>query len=801
MLAQNYANNNVIGSILAFGELNTGMACLTLARLDHVVQLFPTLSQSQRQLLIVSRFLQWEICRAMLIIYHWIMVTGPALASLLLDAYVKDTLDSRFPDFSRLVQHIFLYVIDSQSPAPAQSHDKKAKLNGFVAPNPEMVLDSTSNSAPFNSTHLSSDPSLPHETASADVEALWPPHNLNLGSLPSDLYGLRPSQRGHKSIPMPKITGVGQLSKTVEYRNKAFKKCFLDLIMREFIMNSMVKIDGIWNSSWRRTTARSGPSPKRATTDREKAEARLVARCAILKCVVGVCGTEGIFASNTLHRLLVSPTALFPVHLSSDTRFKSALLKDEKATLQHLYNTVQKLVGDEPSIKDYAAKIGIFVHHHTLELQQGRTIQPAQILNPHIPLPREKPFDPAGAAGKAKRMGRPPIIAVTLEELLPASSTKGPIFFAKLGLVLREALNARHSLARNDNTISLQHILEGKNPSTGAMSDPNLDHYNPARAFSVNFQLLRKHMPPEKLTGPTGLSNLFTWMLTGQGFSTQPFLSKAKNFFFINTEDCIRCFETFNQNNVALMTEYLRNHPKAGEKDLYLNPSYVLLSDPKVWGQPSNQLSHNPTDKHSGLNLSLEEKFTPYFSPEVQRQWVDWLGPMAGRHPEKYKDVRQSWRAAIDFIRSFHFDGVKGTGLTTLQLANNLAFLGICNPPEVHKMVLRISENPGLGAFKALEALGFSIPDADPLLTLIAFQCVYDHLLKNLSVSDQELLGFGVIFVEHDTTFTALAETLRTEPPWILHQNLTDAKAFPFPLALNSAQLQQLIKDILMMKD
>ncbi|KAJ6544886.1 hypothetical protein DFH09DRAFT_1321743 [Mycena vulgaris] len=303
-------------------------------------------------------------------------------------------------------------------------------------------------------------------------------------------------------------------------------------------------------------------------------------------------------------------------------------------------------------------------------------------------------------------------------------------------------------------------------------------------------------MAPEKLTGSTGLSNLFAWMLTGQGFSTQKFLNKG-TFFFSTGQECIDHFNNSLQNNITIITNHLRTHPKAGEKEFSVNPSYVQISDAKVWGQPSHQLTHNPTDKISGEHLSLAEKFTPYFTSEVQQQWVEWLGDLAGRNPSEYRGVRRGWREAIDFIRSFQLVGVKGSGLTTLQLANNLR---------------------SLGAFKALEALGFYIPDADPMLTRIAFQYVYNHLQHSLSADDKMVLGFGVIFVEHvlckvtrwedrydaamnNTSFTVLAEALRNIPPWIQGLNAKDSQAFPLPLALDEMKLHALIDNIINLKD
>jgi hypothetical protein len=805
LLAQTNTNHNYIGSVLAFADLNDKTACLTLARLDYVVQLMPTWIQSVQQLSIISRSVQWEICRAMIVVYHWIMVTGPALADLLIKAHVAgiSTLEREFPGFSRLIQHIFLYV-EAQQAAPPKRRIKKAKLDENL-----LLVEESDTIMPASSLDPAAEISQVNHP-----ELLWPPKNF---SLPPDLYGLRPSTKRGKQLPMPPISGVGQIANTILFRHKAVAKCFLDLILREFIMSSMLKLDSLWNTSRRRRDGNVPPAvdstqSRFRSSEREKAEGRLICRCAVLKCFVDICGTEGIFACGALDQILASPTALFPSNLSSDTRFMKAILKDEKKTLAPLYSSVQRLVTQDPLILEYAAKIGAFVHHRALELQQGRAIARAQILNPHISIPKQKPLDPAGAAGKANRLKRPPIISATVQDLVPMASQ--PILFAKLGLVLREALNAKRGLDCAEE--SLRRIFEGKNPATGLVSDSNPDHSDPARAFSVNFALLKEHMPPVKLTGPMGLSNLFVWMLTGQGYGTKKFLERSGGNFYFNTlEECINCFDTAITSNTVIITEWLQQHPRATEKDFSTHTSYTPVSDSKVWGQPSDQLKHNPTDKQSGQHLSLADKFTPYFSLAVQEQWVKWLGPMAHMDPSQYKGPRPGWRQAIDFVRSFQFDGVKGAGLTTLQLANNLVLLGICDPPEPEEMGLWISENPGLGAFKGLEALGFVLPDADALLTQIAFQCVYIHLQDNLSDDDKEILGFGVIFVEHVLckvarwedryntameasykTFQDLTTDLHTIAVWMRDQNKFDPKAFPFPLALDPSQLRLLIDNV-----
>ncbi|KAJ6622853.1 hypothetical protein B0H10DRAFT_1787539, partial [Mycena sp. CBHHK59/15] len=176
--------------------------------------------------------------------------------------------------------------------------------------------------------------------------------------------------------------------------------------------------------------------------------------------------------------------------------------------------------------------------------------------------------------------------------------------------------------------------------------------------------------------------------------------------------------------------------------------------------------------------------------------------------------TKRSWAEALELVQQLGFDGVKDSGLTTLQFANNLVLLGICRPPTADEMAIWISENPKLGAFKALKALGFNLAENDLLLTRIAFRVVYDHFENFLIPADKLLLGFGAIFVEHvlckitrwqdryDTqmnglTFIELAEKLQDSSPWIMAENVTNKEHFPFPLELRIEQVQKMIVSVM----
>ncbi|KAJ7041261.1 hypothetical protein C8F04DRAFT_947539 [Mycena alexandri] len=383
-------------------------------------------------------------------------------------------------------------------------------------------------------------------------------------------------------------------------------------------------------------------------------------------------------------------------------------------------------------------------------------------------------------------------------------------------LILREALNKRRRLAPFA-IQSLRWILDGKHPNTGRNSHGNLDHVNPARAAGVNFELLKKHIPGEKATTALGLSNLLAWMLSGQGFSTQSFL-KTISFFFNSAEDCIACFTEARSSNEAIVAKYRADHPNAQMSTMKSLQGYVVLDDPNVWGQAANDLCITPTIRFTnGLRVSVANKLGPYFSGLIRAGWITWLGGLYGQDPDKYTGLRHSWSDTINMIRSLNIPGIKGLGLTTLQLANNLALLNICTPPDAAEMGTWIGENPKLGAYKGLVLLGFKLRASDPLATRAAFQVFYDHCERNLTQADKELLGFGAIFVEHllckvqrwqdryntamSTKFARLRDAQSSSSPWIPGNNQTDAMGFPFPLGVDGNRIGQIIKDIIVSLD
>jgi hypothetical protein len=83
-------------------------------------------------------------------------------------------------------------------------------------------------------------------------------------------------------------------------------------------------------------------------------------------------------------------------------------------------------------------------------------------------------------------------------------------------IILQEALNHRKGLPPTNSI--LRNVLLGKPAAQNSATIYNPDQTDPAREFSLGFLLLQKHIPGHKLTSREGLSNLLSWMGTGQGF-------------------------------------------------------------------------------------------------------------------------------------------------------------------------------------------------------------------------------------------------------------------------------------------
>jgi hypothetical protein len=182
------------------------------------------------------------------------------------------------------------------------------------------------------------------------------------------------------------------------------------------------------------------------------------------------------------------------------------------------------------------------------------------------------------------------------------SDHKDGIQLGKLALILREALNRERGHQPSDEIIN--RVLNGYHAMRSTTTRSNPDHTNPIRQNLEAVALLKAHLPGELLTSENGLSNLLSWMCTGQGFKTHSFLESFthdKQFFSSNLEEKIEIFQAVVSQNALIVSHY------PGHTRLQDLPGTVPVDDMLVWGQTNHLLSLTPTKEKLG---SYSIKFT-----------------------------------------------------------------------------------------------------------------------------------------------------------------------------------------------
>ncbi|KAK7041038.1 hypothetical protein R3P38DRAFT_2512186, partial [Favolaschia claudopus] len=762
--------NNVDTSFLTFADADELTMFTHLSRLLTAVDSIPELLRAHEQMGIISRMVQWDLCRAHLVVYEWLQHIGPQMARDLILLHQRSIADLErlFPKFARLVKQVFCYAKQVQDAAP---RSKKRKPTNETPPVPAVPVD--------------------------DAQ-----------KIPADLFGLiaKPTRTG--AIKLPTIGKVAQKNGNLALVNAA-TDCLLDVLSREMVIIPMAQVDDRWLSPQRRAakkkakTSSTEPAAS-AAEEMKKVAARLMSRGALLRCLVTVCEGEYIFASAAMHEVLVGPTTLLPKKWHEDIRFAAALVREEEVALKALMDVLQSKIGDDTDVPVNAAKPGAFVHRRTLELHRGRPIEEEEFRNPHSQASAGVSL--AAPAPKETRRKHIPHASLTVSQLLvndvPPGSVSVPLF-AKLALIVREALNERHGRAPSNQ--SLRWVLEDRNAATGLHAGDR-DHTDPVRLYNVSTTLLRQKIPQQRVTERLGFSNLVAWHLTGQGIGTQSLLQQRQTMFFDSGDQCVQVFRDADSGNSVLREEYLKNHPGTDEKKVEAAikrvAGYVATHNANAYGEASNSLTLTPGRKDEP-KYTIEEKFLPFFTDNVQDRYVEFLGPLHNQDPTTYVGPRHTWSETIAFIQSFQFFGMMNDGLTTLQLANNMALLGICKLPEADEMAAWIASKGELGAFKGLTHLGFNLRGSDPLATRAAFLCVYNHLNTHLSEDDKEKLGFGVIFCEHvlckvqrwnfryDNSWNGIATRFADLAAALFQNEATEC--LPFPLRMAVSEIEAII--------
>ncbi|KAJ7701592.1 hypothetical protein B0H17DRAFT_1128365 [Mycena rosella] len=745
-------------------------AVLSLNRVIQATPVLPDITKNIAKTSILDRSLRWEMARSNMLLYAWYRETGPRLARTLVDAHRKGEgfpgVNRAHPAFAHLVHHIYSYVV-------AQSQDKRAAKKAR-----RQKTDAA--------RRIRKEAPPLHPASSFEVS------KAAISHLPYNLYGLRADVTGKKHVAL-RLPAKRVALDNIDGIYACVKNIIQEIWSMELILPPVVSMD------------KALAVGKRKLDDLNLIRDRAIARGAVLQCIVDACGgDESILASSDMDGLLGSLARIFPSRIQKETKFAAQVLKTPERTLERLTDWVARRLDEYPNILVFAARAARTVHRGLLELHYGVTLSDEHFLNPDMLYDesQDAPFIAPMLAGnqQSTQAKNQYFLPPTINSLLPDPAAP---YFGTIGLILRERCNEMQELRQADSI--LRNVLEGKHPTQGRVQFDR-DQTDPARQYSEYAKLLSEALPPAQLTGGLGISRLLAYMGTGK--ETKP--NTAKNIFpmlFKDLADCVNRFETFELANMSVLSDDFHVAPSSRAARI---PGYKQTYNACIWGQASNHLLLQPV-MGKGSNkrrYSIEEKFTPYFSSNVQNKWITWLGGLYGQDPATYQGKKNSWASALRFILDLRVLGFQ-SGLTPLQFTNNLVFLGICNAPDPYEVANWIASNKSLGAYNGLLRLGFALTGYASIV--ITYMVVYNHLETYLSADDKQRLGFGTLFVEHllckvgrweyrlrlqkhdflEMAHNAvLAQALR---PWLIGANSTDHLAFPIPLTMDRTHVQVII--------
>ena len=727
---------------------STKLASMVVNRLVDSVEIAPHVVNQMEKQRILCRAFQWQTCQSLLVVYRWFACHGPRLADHLILIYRHrgaDELSKLCPSFGTLICHIAKYAQNIQDTRAQQTvKGSKRSLHRIVSKG----------------------------------------ESDDFSTVPADLFGILPTGKG-KTTRLPSL---GEVFGNGEER--LFEKihgCFLDLISRDVIFPKMRHLD---------TSINKESKAKMPSASDKGLKSRLIARGAILNSIVEAWGGDDICACWNLHKIVTSPMTIFRHSAARDfNKFSTVISNGGPTVLLPLRNWLQNHVSESVTVQENTSGIAELVHRGLLEIQHGRLITIDEFKDPGKLLFREAALH--CSIKRSKRIPRPLNFGFGISDIL--HDPQGPKFII-LNLILREAINERRSITErgSDNKPrqippghpQLRWVLEGRTVVRGDVKFDR-DHTDPIRADSIYSRNLRLQLPPSHLTTKNGLSNLLTFMGTGQSGPTLAF-QKQGSMVFTSLDDAVRRFD-------STLTANEQTKVK------------VKVSNGQVWGQPCTGLDlfHRKFYwSYTGWarTQAIREKLAPYWSKSVSDAWVMFLVDMLDCDPAKYNGPhRRTWRETLNFIYDLDVSPFH-SGLTAFQMANNLAILGICHPPTPLEIVEWMDENRGLGAFRGLEQLGFTLSTLETIYA--AFMIVYDHLDHFLIDRDRDILKFGAMLVEHilckvvrweDRVGTSRMAAICKEVldhPDISVADVDDHVRCPFPAYATSERLEEVLTKV-----
>jgi len=784
-MVSTWTNHNHVHSMLGsyvsvLSDDQCSAAGLFLYRLLHSVQILPSLAFSSQKLATLLNAQHWEMCRSLMVVFNWYRDAGPRTVKSVLGIHREkgyEQLKSQSPMLADFIDHIVWFVYQEQKSwlegKKADTQKKRKKNTRAIPLGPELHAPAPSVLGPLCS-HFGPRPSA-------------------LQQLPYNLYGLRSDKSRGKPVDLRPLDTFNGGQDELYARSDVLIQA---IWTNELIVPALKPIDKTFSST------------RRKTSDNDDVLNRCLTRGAILQCIADACGTDAIFASTSVKEFLASPSLVFHKQLHRDSVFAKRAVNDAITTLQPLFDWLTVHIEEHSEILEIAEQIGDLTHLNMLELSAGQSLLVEQARDPSQYTVIKAPVIPITGRRSRKQI----FSEVTVASLVPNQDMVG---IGVMGLIVREALAAQRELPATDEV--LHRVLQGKHATRSTASSHNPDHTNPVRQYSLGANLLYHHLPGIKLTSEAGLSNLLSWLGTGQGFTTQSFLEtlEPKGFYKDDVTAMINQFQSAVSTNWYLLDLRNKSDSDSGSKSKSQSakiPELIVTHDARIWGQASNHLALLPTHgsgDRRGKKYTLDEKFKQYFTSVVGEEWTRALGDMLHQGPLQYTGVRRSWGYYHRMVKDLNIPGFQ-QGLTVFQLANYLVFLGIATMPHWTEIADFVAENRQKGAFRGLEKLGFHMPDSSSIRA--AFFCVHRHLDEYLTDEDKKILGFSPLFTEHLLCkVVRWAKHLSTEGDinfynkgliaesaagvWEAGCNQTDNTAFPFPLVINRENLEEAIKE------
>ncbi|KAF7371391.1 hypothetical protein MSAN_00775600 [Mycena sanguinolenta] len=744
------------------------LANLTLACMADIGTTLPDLIMRAEIADLVSRGSYGQICRSLIAVYQWLVHLGPSLAEQLTKirrAEGAEALAKQFPELSPMVEHVLAHVQEHRE-WQRQVKELKSKPRKPTGPRGRPRTRRVGERATPISEASTSAPAPRHPDTRI-------PKPTTYSHAPADLWGILPAPATTKIRLEP--LSISQSLEDDEQVYEAVAKLICKLWDNHLVLKPMLYVDTALN-----------PVERKRRSELQGVRDRCITRGAILQCLCDSFG-DGLFVSKSIRTFLHRPCKLFPKNIARDSHFARAIEGDEVGTLRALDNHLAACIVQEPELIPTCAKLAELVHKGILSLKLQDVLTDDEYDDPQAFLLSERfaKLTTTSSGASKRRQGRPVAnVPPTLKTLMPDKP-----MFGVAAIIIREALSKQRQQTPTADMTLFRRLLTGHYPTTGNVTKCDHDQMNPIRAELEGFQWLKRVLPIPHLTTETGLYSLLAFMSTGQGSSTQDFLSQMEarpnKMHFTTVTECVEAFTVVENKNCML--------PEA-QKIKCCNPAIYGTANGWYSLTPSLSLGHGKYKP-----LTMLEKFTPQFSVELGRSYKALLGPLARQSPAETDAPRIRWEDALRWIVGTSLRGFR-SGLAPLQFANNLVLADIATPPSAQSMAQWIYLNKGYGAYAGLKVLGFNLPDnASPTAVRAAFFCFYCWLEHFLSDADKKVLHFGTIFTEHllckvgrwknrlqtmaKIDLSAKAREVFEEESWVKGENLLDHTKWPIPAA------------------